>query len=107
MESSKEKEEQKGKKKKLKKMLYWVIFSAVIVYTFFFTRYNIVSYWQVKQENRRYSEQLAEARLNNKELQQLITELQTDPNAVIKIARERYGMKKPEETTIKYEGLKD
>jgi|SRR5690554_8028516 cell division protein FtsB len=107
METINKQEEEQSKKKKLKKLLYWIIFSMVIIYTFFFTRFNLVSYWQVKRDNHRYNEQLAEARLNNEELKQLIDELRTDPEAVIRIARERYGMKKPNEEIIKFEWHND
>ncbi len=92
--------ERKKEKKKIKKYLYWVIVISIIVYTFFFTRYNLLNYYQTQRSNRLLKEELQSLKINNEELKSQIEELRNDPEAWERIAREKYGMKKEGERII-------
>lgn len=97
------KNEAKIKKKRFKKSLYWVLFCFIIIYTFFFTRYNLLNYYQTKRDNRHLRSELEWYKINNEELRLLIVELRDNPEAWERIARERFGMQKPDEVIIKFE----
>lgn len=100
MKTAESKEKDTGRSKKLKRVVYWLIIGIIIIYTFFFTRYNLINYHQTKQSNRYLKEQLEEMKTQNEELKKEIEDLRTNPETWERIAREKYGMQKEGEKVI-------
>ncbi|MBW6516268.1 MAG: septum formation initiator family protein [Candidatus Cloacimonetes bacterium] len=99
MDTIKRKDISKKNKKKVKKYSYWVIVVSILIYTLFFTRYNLLSYWQTRREHKLYQQAITEVRLDNEELREKIERLENDPEAIEEEARE-LGMKRIGETVI-------
>lgn len=107
MEPENNKEAKKGDQKRIKRYVYWIVFFSIIIYSFFFTRYNIFNYWQTKRLNKQLTEELRSINLSNNDLKKQIEELRSDPAAWERIAREKFGMQKPDEIIIKFERDED
>jgi cell division protein FtsB len=88
------------RKKKIKNYLYWIIFFSIIIYTFFFTRYNLLSCYQTRKTNKLLKEEYQSLKINNEELKKQIEDLKNNPEAWERIAREKYGMQKKGEKII-------
>ncbi len=102
MDTTQKKEALKEKKVRMKKYTFWVIAATIVIYTLFFTRYNILNYWQIKQDNRRIKSELVLFRINNEHLKLEIEDLRDNPEAWERIAREKYGMQREDEKVIEF-----
>ena len=107
METKPIKEHLKMKKKRIKKYNYWLILLAILIYTLFIARYNLFDYWQTRRENRRLIEELRIVQIHNERLKEEINDLRSNPEAWERIAREKLGMQRKDETVIKFENEED
>ncbi len=84
-------------KSKTLKKIFAAIFFLIILYFFFGGDYNIYNLWKYRQKEK---DLRSEIQMNNKEKEQLTTEiemLKSDSAYIEKIAREEFKMGKPNE----------
>jgi len=67
----------------------------------FFDTHSLVTKLQLEHQKKELIERTDEYRQKTAELEQKIEDLENNPELIEKIAREDYGMKKPEETVYK------
>jgi len=94
--------ELKTKKKLIGKTIYWGALGIIIFYTLFLTRHNIFVHWQQKREYRMIIQNLESIRHHNSDLRHQINELRNNPEAIERIARNIYRMKRENEIVIEF-----
>ncbi len=102
MQSLAKTKEIEAKKKKLSRLVYWSLISIIILYTLFGTKYNVITIYKQHRRHKSLKEDLYTITQNNSELRSNIDRLKNDPDAIEKIARERYKMKAKGEKIIRF-----
>lgn len=81
--------------------LLLLLCSFAVLWFLFFDTHSLYTKLQLESQKKELIERTEEYREKTAELEQKIEELENNPELVEKIAREDYGMKKPEETVYK------
>ncbi|MGA8265999.1 MAG: septum formation initiator family protein [Ignavibacteriaceae bacterium] len=88
------------KGRKLRFYIFFVLFLIAVVFLFF-NESGVFKYARLQKEVNSLSDQIQELQDHNKDLQAEIDSLQRKvPAKIEKIAREKYGMKRPGEKSI-------
>jgi cell division protein FtsB len=88
------------KNQKTKVFIFFVLFLIGVVFIFF-NESGIFKYLKLRSEVNSLNEQIEKLQEQNKSLQAEIDSLQNKvPAKIEKVAREKYGMKRPGETPI-------
>ncbi len=93
----------KARKKSKKPRLSWILFSGIILfllYLYIGGDYGLYRHWQLKQKRQVLYKELQLAKQEKDSLTVVIQKLKTDSAYIIKIAREKYNMGKPNEEII-------
>ena len=77
------------------------VFVAVLLVHDIFGPHGYLAMRQKQQEIQKVSQELQKLNKENLELQQNVQDLKSDPETIRKIAREEYGLARPNETIIK------
>jgi cell division protein FtsB len=89
------------KNRKTKVFIFFILFLIGVVFIFF-NESGIFKYLKLRSEVKSLNEQIEKLQEQNKNLQAEIDSLQNKmPAKIEKVAREKYGMKRPGETPIK------
>jgi cell division protein FtsB len=86
-----------------KPILVAVLVGAAVIWFLFFDTYSLLTRIQLENRKDALIEQTEEYRNEAEELDKQIQELENNPQLIEKIAREDYGMRKPDETVYKVE----
>ena len=88
-----------------KDFLLLLLGGFIVVWIMFIDTYSIMTRLKLNREKNDLIRKTEQLQLETKELEKKIKHLKTDPQVIEKIAREEYGMKKPNETVyrIQYE----
>ena len=94
------------RKKSKKSLLHYApylmgLFVAVLLVHDVFGTHGYLAMRQKQQEIQKVSKELEKLNKENLELQQNVQDLKSDPETIRKIAREEYGMARPNEKIIK------
>ena len=81
--------------------LLLLLCSFALLWFLFFDTHSLYTKFQLESQKKELIERTEEYREKTAELEQKIEELENNPELVEKIAREDYGMKKPDETVYK------
>ena len=84
-----------------KSLLISFLAGCIVVWFLFFDTYSLLTKIQLENQKKELIERTAEYQDRAVELQEKIDNLDNNPDLIEKIARENYGMKKPEETVYK------
>ena len=95
-----------SRKKSKKSLLHYApylmgVFVAVLLVHDIFGTHGYLAMRQKRQEIERVSKELEKLNKENLELQQNVQDLKSDPETIRKIAREEYGLARPNEKIIK------
>jgi cell division protein FtsB len=77
------------------------VFVAVLLVHDIFGTHGYLAMRQKRQEIQKVSQELEKINKENLELQQNVQDLKSDPETIRKIAREEYGLARPNEKIIK------
>jgi len=88
-----------------KDFLLLLLGGFILVWITFIDTYSLVTRLKLNRDKNDLIRKTEQLQLETKELEKKIKQLKNDPRVIEKIAREEYGMKKPNETVyrIKYE----
>lgn len=86
-----------------KSILVSVLVGSAVIWFLFFDTYSLLTRFQLENRKEVLIEQTEEYRKKAEELDRQIRELESNPQLIEKIAREDYGMRKPDETVYKIE----
>ena len=94
------------RKKSKKSLLHYApyvmgVFVAVLLVHDIFGTHGYLAMRQKRQEIQKISQELEKLNKENLELQQDVQDLKSDPETIRKIAREEYGLARPNEKIIK------
>ena len=84
-----------------KSLLISLLAGFVLVWFFFFDTYSLMTKISLENQKDDLIERTAEYQEKAAELEKKIEELENNPDLIEKIAREDYGMRKPDETVYK------
>lgn len=73
----------------------------VIIWFLFIDNYSLLTKYQLDRQKEDLIERTVELKVQTAELEQKIKDLEDNPDLLEKIAREEYGMRKPDETVYK------
>jgi cell division protein DivIC len=79
---------------------YFIVTAIFVIFMLFLDDSTIFYQLKLRKEQQNLQYTSTELKLKIKELQKINTELQKNPIAIEKIAREKYGMKKQNETVF-------
>ena len=102
MRSLTRKRELKEKSRKIKSVLYWGLCVVIVIFVLIGARFNLINYWQTKNDNRRLKQNLERISQHNETLKIQINELKNNPEALERVAREKHGMQKKGERVIHF-----
>jgi cell division protein FtsB len=86
-----------------KSLLISLLAACIVIWFLFFDTYSLMTKIQLENQKEDLIERTAEYERKAAELEKQIEELENNPDLIEKIAREDYGMKKPDETVYKVE----
>lgn len=86
-----------------KSLLISLLAACIAVWFLFFDTYSLMTKIQLENRKEELIERTADYEKKADELDKKIEELENNPDLIEKIAREDYGMKKPDETVYKVE----
>jgi len=86
-----------------KSLLISLLAACIAIWFLFFDTYSLLTKIQLESKKEELIERTAEYEQKTTELEQKIEALENNPDLIEKIAREDYGMKKPDETVYKIE----
>ncbi len=81
--------------------LIGLLAAFVAVWFLFFDTHSLMTKIKLENQKKDLIERTEEYQLRTAELEQKIKDLETSPDLLEKIAREDYGMRKPDETVYK------
>lgn len=88
--------------------LYWkksfligILVGFVVLWFTFFDTYSLYTKYQLESQKNELIERTQELEVKTVELDEKISNLEENPDLLEKIAREEYGMRKPNETVYK------
>jgi len=84
-----------------KSFLAFILCSFVLTWFVFIDTYSLKTRWELHSKKEQLQERTKELKKKSAGLQQKIESLENDPALLEKIAREKYGMRKPGETVYK------
>lgn len=84
-----------------KSLLISLLAGCIVIWFLFFDTYSLLTKIQLENQKKELIERTAEYQDRAAELEKKIEDLENNPDLIEKIAREDYGMKKPDETVYK------
>lgn len=88
--------------------LYWkksfligILVGFIVIWFAFFDSYSLYTKYQLNSQKNDLIERTHELEIKTEELNEKISELENNTDLLEKIAREEYGMRKPNETVYK------
>lgn len=81
--------------------LLWLLIGFVLVWFTFLDTYSLWTRYQLIREKQTLIEETENLREKTDELDKKINQIQNDPFKLERIARERYGMRKPDENVYR------
>jgi cell division protein DivIC len=79
---------------------YFIVTTTFVIFMLFLDNQNIFNQYKLRKEQQQLQHTSDEIGLKINELRKINAELQKNPIAIEKIAREKYGMKKQNETVF-------
>lgn len=104
MVSERKRKEQREQRKKVFRYAYLAVVFLIIVYTLFINRYNLISYFSARNENKRLNDEISTLTKENEELEKQNDELKHNLDEIERVARINYNMTKEGETMILFHG---
>jgi cell division protein FtsB len=86
-----------------KSLLISLLAACIVIWFLFFDTYSLFTKIQLENRKEELIERTAEYEKKAAQLDEKIEQLENNPDLIEKIAREDYGMKKPDETVYKVE----
>ncbi|MEX0994614.1 MAG: septum formation initiator family protein [Balneolaceae bacterium] len=84
-----------------KSFLVSILVAFVAIWFAFFDTYSLLTRYQLQQRKADLEKRAEQLQQETEDLEQKIEELESNPELLEKIAREEYGMRKPDETVYK------
>jgi cell division protein FtsB len=84
-----------------KKVLLVLLGGFIFIWVAFLSTYSLLARYKLHRRYKHLQKQTRQLQADTKTLKQKIDKLKTDPALTKRLAREKYGMKKPGETVYK------
>lgn len=84
-----------------KSFLLLILAAFVVVWFTFIDTYSLYTRYKLSQRKAELKTKIESLHLQTAELEERISDIRTNPELLEKIAREEYGMRKPDETVYK------
>lgn len=84
-----------------KSLLIGLLAACIVMWFLFFDTYSLMTKIQLENQKKELIERTEDYQEKAAELEKKIEDLENNPELIEKIAREDYGMKKPDETVYK------
>lgn len=81
--------------------LLWLLIGFVVLWFGFLDTYSLWTRYQLEREKTELIEKTNTLEKKTQELEEKIDQLDSDPQLIERIARERYGMRKPDENVYR------
>lgn len=78
--------------------LFWVLGAALAVWFTFFDSYSLLAMWNLNRQETRILREIERLEEDRQRMETDLERLRNDPFVLERIAREQYGMKRPDET---------
>lgn len=81
--------------------LLWLLIGFIAIWFAFLDTYSLWTRYQLEREKSTLIEETQQLKNKTEELQDKIDQINNDPQKIERIARERYGMRKPDENVYR------